>query len=53
MALKQTFALFQPFIIMVNQPNYKMREINLKSKQIQIKAIANPSGSFAQTKLHS
>lgn len=46
MTLKQTFALLQPLIMIVNQSNYTMTQINLKSKQIKIRAIANSSGSF-------
>lgn len=42
MSLKQTFALFQRFIMTVNQANYTMTEINLESKQIKIRAVANP-----------
>lgn len=53
MSLKQTFALFQPFIMTVNQANYTMTEINLESKQIKIRAIANSSGSFVQPNLQS
>lgn len=50
MSLKQIFALFQPFIIMVDQANYTMTEINLESEQIMISAIANPlEGLSSQT----
>ena len=42
MSLKQTFALFQRFIMTVNQANYTMTEINLESKQIKIRAVAKP-----------
>lgn len=53
MSLKQTFVLFQLFIMMVNQANYTVTEINLESKQIKIRAIANPSGRFVQPNLQS
>lgn len=53
MSLRQTFALFQLFIMMVNQANYTMTEINLESKQIKIRALANSSGSFVQPNLQS
>lgn len=33
--------------MMVNQANYTMTEINLESKQIKIRAIANPSGALS------